>query len=225
MLIANLGSGVGLDLLNVLQNSNGQISRVDNYDINPKALSLGRQLAQHLMGKGSLLPDSVVHYHEKSLTKFSGPVHLAVMVSVICGVEDRLSSILLRKVFTQLESGGHLLVSAANRHMHKSSPLTAFLAQHVGSSADPHQSWGLNFRSRETLENLLKNSGFKAIEIYDDWNYPGIEELDDEILNGVDTLPSRILGHPHTGKPLTLPPPEIRSRREGYNWIAIAKKP
>jgi hypothetical protein len=147
------------------------------------------------------------------------------MVGVICGVDDQLAVILMNKVFKQLESGGRLLVTSSNERMRCDSPLNSFIIQHIGTPADPHQSWGLNFRSRETLENLLKNAGFKAIEIYDDWNYPGIEELDDEILNGVDTLPSRILGHPHTGKPLTLPPPEIRSRREGYNWIAIAKKP
>ncbi len=222
--IANLGSGVGLDLLNVLQNTNGHAVQVDNYDVNPAALDLGRHLADHLI-KEELLPPNSVHYHEKSLTKFSGPVHLAVMVGVICGVDDRLAGVLLKKVFNQLESGGRLLVSSSNEHMQNSSPLTAFLAQHVGTLKDPLLSWGLNFRSRETFENLLLATGFKAVEIYDDWNYPGIEELDDEILNSVDTLPSRIMGQPHSGFPLALPPEEIRNLRQGYNWIAIARKP
>ena len=222
--IANLGSGVGLDLLNLLQNANGHTIRVGNYDVNPAALDLGRQLADHLFEKGSLRPDSI-HYHEKSLTKFSGPAHLAVMVGVICGVDDRLASVLLKKVFSQLESGGRLLVTSSNERMRCDSPLGSFIIQHIGTPADPHQSWGLNFRSRETMENLLSNTGFKAIEIYDDWNYPGIEELDDEILNSVDTLPSRIMGQPHTGKPLVLPPEEIRNLRPGYNWIAIARRP
>ena len=222
--IANLGSGVGLDLLNVLQNANGHAVLVDNYDVNPAALELGRQLAGHLFEKGALRPDSV-HYHEKSLTKFSGPAHLAVMVGVICGVDDRLAGVLLKKVFSQLKSGGRLLVTSSNGRMRSDSPIHSFIIQHIGTPADPHQSWGLNFRSRETMENLLLAAGFKAIEIYDDWNYPGIEELDDEILNSVDTLPSRILGQPHTGKPLALPPEEIRNLRQGYNWIAIARKP
>ncbi len=222
--IANLGSGVGLDLLNVLQNANGHAVQVDNYDVNPAALELGRQLADHLFEKGALRPNSV-HYHEKSLTKFSGPVQLAVMVGVICGVDDRLAGVLLKKAFSQLESDGRLLVTSSNKHMQNSSPLTAFLAQHVGTPKDPLLSWGLNFRSRETFEKLLLAAGFKDIKIYDDWNYPGIEELDDEILNSVDTLPSRILGQPHTGFPLALPPEEIRNLRQGYNWIAIARKP
>ncbi len=145
--ISNLGSGVGLDLLNVLQNSNGHAVRVDNYDVNPAALNLGRKIADHLFVEGSLPHDSV-HYHEKSLTKFSGPTHLAVMVGVICGVDDRLAGVLLQKVFKQLESGGRLLVTSSNERMCCDSPLNSFIIQHIGTITDPHQSWGLNFRSR-----------------------------------------------------------------------------
>ena len=147
------------------------------------------------------------------------------MVGITCGVDNQLAGILLKKVFKQLEYGGRLLVTSSNERMRCESPIHSFIIQHIGTPSNPHQSWGLNFCSRKTLEKLLLNSSFKAIEIYDDWNYPGIEELDDEILNSVDTLPSRIMGHPHTGKPLALPPKEIRDLRQGYNWIAIARKP
>ena len=222
--IANLGSGVGLDLLQVLQNANGYTLRVVNYDINQAALNLGRHLAKQLAEEGRIAPESV-SYHATSLTRVSGPIHLAVMVGVICGVDDKLAAILLKKVFRQLEKGGRLLVTASNERMHNTSPLTAFLAQHVGTLDNPLLGWGLSFRSRETTKRLLKNAGFNVVGIYDDWNYPGIDELDDELLNSADPLPSRILGRPHDGKPLALPPEEIRKRREGYNWIAIGEKP
>ena len=147
------------------------------------------------------------------------------MVGVICGVDDSLAGILLNKVFKQLESGGRLLVTSSNERMRYDSPLNSFIIQHIGKPEDPHTSWGLNFRSRKTTESLLRNAGFNVVGIYDDWNYPGIEALDDEFLNSADPLPSRIFGRPHDGKPLALPPEEIRKRREGYNWIAIGEKP
>ncbi len=147
------------------------------------------------------------------------------MVGIICGVEDQLARVLLKKVFGQLESKGRLLVTSSNERMRCDSPLNSFIIQHIGTPTDPHQSWGLNFRTRAIMEKLLTSCSFKVVAIYDDWNYPGIEELDDDILYGVDTLPSRIMGHPHSGRPRILPYEEIRKQREGYNWIAIAEKP
>ena len=135
-----------------------------------------------------------------------------------------MASILLKKVFNQLETGGRLIVTSSNERMHNASPLGSFIIQHIGTPADPHQSWGLNCRSRKTMEKLLFTAGFADIEIYDDWNYPGIDDLDGDILYGIDTLPSKIMGNSCTGRPLALPSENLRKRREGYNWIAIAKK-
>jgi hypothetical protein len=57
--VANLGSGVGLDLLNVLQNFKGHAVRVDNYDVNPASLALGRRLVEHLCSEGLLPVDYI----------------------------------------------------------------------------------------------------------------------------------------------------------------------
>ena len=84
--IVNLGSGVGLDLLNALQQCKRHNIRVDNYDVNPTALNLGQQIANSLVKEG-MIKSNTVYYHRKSLTKFTGSVHLAVMVGIICGVD------------------------------------------------------------------------------------------------------------------------------------------
>jgi hypothetical protein len=116
------------------------------------------------------------------------------------------------------------IVSSSNINMLKEDPLGPFLVQHLGSPQNPFKSWGLNFRTMETMHTLLEKAGFDEIAIYDDANYPGQEGLSDEILHGVDPLPSAAIGGSSSRTPLNLPKTETLSRRVGYNWIAVAKK-
>lgn len=88
----------------------------------------------------------------------------------------------------------------------------------------PQKGWGLNFRTKESLFQLLTRAGFSDIQIYDDANYPGKDDLPDDVLYGVETLPSQALGHDHNSKPMSLPSKEVLDENIGYNWIAVATK-
>ena len=222
--ILNLGSGVGLDVINALLDNGNGVEKALNYDVNPVALDCGRQLAENLVDKGRL-PAGVVEYRRQSLMKCREQGHLALLVGIVCGLEDRMAVTVLRRVYRMLPPGGRILLTSSNQRMLNGSPLGSFIIQHLGSDADPRRSWGLNCRSREAMHGLLAGAGFEKIDIYDDHHYPGRDDLTDDIFWGVDTMPSRILGHRHDGRPLALPPEEIRRRREGYNWLAVAEKP
>ncbi len=52
--ILNLGSGIGLDIINVLQKNQDKVGRVDNYDTNRLAVHLGRHLTAELEGEGAV---------------------------------------------------------------------------------------------------------------------------------------------------------------------------
>ncbi|MDZ7700104.1 MAG: hypothetical protein U5R49_25315 [Deltaproteobacteria bacterium] len=67
-------------------------------------------------------------------------------------------------------------------------------------------------------------AGFNEIAIYDDANYPGREALPQEILYGIDPLPSVVANGKAKPVALVLPNTETLSRRIGYNWIAVARK-
>jgi len=108
--------------------------------------------------------------------------------------------------------------------MRNRDPLASFRIQHIGTRENPKKGWGLNFRTKETLFQLLTQAGFSDIQIYDDANYPGKDDLPDDVLYGVETLPSQALGHDHNGKPMSLPSKEVLDQNIGYNWIAVATK-
>ncbi len=183
-------------------------------------------MTAELEGEGAV-PKDVVNYHSQSLMKVSAQeqCHLAVLVGIICGLEDRVAETVLQRSISYLEKGGQIVVTSSNEMMHCNSPLACFLIQHVGQSGKPEESWGLNFRSRGQMEELLAKVGCEYIMIYDDYSFPGHEQMPEELFWGVDCLPSTVLGHQHSSsRPLALPSAERRQRREGYNWIAIGRK-
>jgi hypothetical protein len=222
--ILNLGSGVGLDMINALFQARDGVEKVINLDVNQVALDCGRRLTASLVSE-NLLPADVVEYRRQSLMHCQEQGHLAIMVGIICGLEDTAALKVLRRVYSMIHAGGRLVITSSNEKMRSHSPLSSFLIQHIGSSDAPFSSWGLNYHSREGMRELFENVGFHDIQIYDDHYYPGRDSLPDSLAWGVDTLPSRILGRPHDGLPMVLPPVEIRHRREGYNWLAVATKP
>ncbi|MFO7984423.1 MAG: hypothetical protein R6U38_01055 [Desulfatiglandaceae bacterium] len=221
--VKNLGSGVGLDMLNAAAQEDGQIASLLNYDTDNEAVLLGERVTWHLE-KAQLLEPGVVEFIPRTLTKSVEPADLIVKIGVICGLQDPIAQMLLTGDYNMLNDGGKLVISSSNENMRDRDPLASFLIQHIGTREDPKKGWGLNFRTKETLFELLSNAGFSDIQIYDDSNYPGKEDLPDEVLYGVETLPSQALGHAHDGKPIRLPPREVLDQTIGYNWIAVATK-
>lgn len=221
--VLNLGSGVDLDAINALFEVWEGVEKVFNLDVNQVALDCGSRLVASLVSEGLLSAD-IVEYRRQSLMRCREQGHLAIIVGIICGLEDDAALTVLRRVHGMVHAGGRLVITSSNERMRSHSPLCSFLIQHIGSSSDPVRSWGLNYRTRESMQDLLHNAGFRDLCIYDDHHYPGRDDLPESLAWGVDTLPSRLLGHGHTGLPLALPPDQIRRRREGYNWLAVATK-
>ncbi|MDZ7700095.1 MAG: hypothetical protein U5R49_25270 [Deltaproteobacteria bacterium] len=221
--VKNLGSGVGLDTLHAAVKADGKVARVINYDTDHAAVDLGEKTVKYLEAEGYLKTDTV-NYFRKSLTKSVETADLIIQIGVICGLHDPVAQMLIAGDYKQLNEGGKLIISSSNEEMRDRDPLGSFLIQHIGTREDAKKGWGLNFRKRETLFQLLSNAGFSDIRIYDDSNYPGKEDLPEEVLYGVETLPSQALGHDHNGKPIRLPPKDVLNQNIGYNWIAVATK-
>jgi hypothetical protein len=224
LMLKNMGSGVGLDVINATKGQNGRVGKVLNYDTNTGAIQLGRQIVAYLENQTDELRPGVIEFVEKSMTKSDEPADVIIMVGVICGLQDFAAQYLLTQAYNQLNEGGSLIVSSSNHHMEKTDALASFLIQHLGTKEDASRGWSLNFRTKEKMEQILRDAGFDEIEIYSDTEYPGKAALPDEILYGVDSLPAKALGYPHSEMPLNLPPREILERGIAYNWIAVATK-
>ena len=223
LVVKNLGCGVGLDTLHAAVVSDGKISQVINYDTNGDAIGLGKKAVDFLETSNQIDSD-VVQYIPKSLTKSFEPADLIVKIGVICGLQDPVAQMLIAGDYKQLTEDGKLIVSSSNEEMRARNPLGSFLIQHIGTREHLKKGWGLNFRTKEILFQLLTQAGFSDIQIYDDANYPGKDALPDEILYGVETLPAKALGYDHPGAPLGLPPKDVLDQNIGYNWIAVATK-
>lgn len=224
IVVMNLGSGVGLDAANAVRKTDVLIDSVLNYDIDKDAVDLGVQLAAWLERRGEV-PPGVIQYKAKSFASCRDKAHLVILVGVICGMTDAAArDKVLPFVHSRLEDGARLVVSSSNVNMREADPLFSFLIQHVGTPTHPHGGWGLNFRTRETMHDILAAAGFRDIAIYDDADYPGRDALSPAVLSGVDPVLSEALGRRPAAAPISLPPHEVLARRTGYNWIAVAGK-
>ncbi len=222
--IKNLGSGVGLDVIHAVMAENGRVGKVLNYGTNTAAVALGRKIVHYLEQKTAFLRPGIIGYIEKSMTKSDESADVIVMIGVFCGLQDFAAQFLSENAYRQLNKGGALIVSSSNANIEKTDPLASFLIQHIGTKTQSAKSWSLNFRTQEAMEKLLRDAGFKDIEIYSDTEYPGKSALPGEILYGVDSLPAKALGYAQLEKPLNLPSKEVLERGIAYNWIAVATK-
>lgn len=222
LVIKNLGSGVGLDAINALRNTDETVEKVINYDTNAESILLGREITAYLE-KQKEIRKGVIQYYEKDFMESKEPADIIIRVGIICGLRNKFAERLLSKDHKQLNSGGKLIVSSSNHYMRSTDPLSNFLIQHIGTRENPFHGWGLNFRTKESMYDILDNAGFKDIQIYDDANYPGKEKLSENILYSVDSLPAKVKGFNQIS-PLRIPQKDTLDRGIGYNWIAIGTK-
>jgi hypothetical protein len=224
VVVKNLGSGVGLDTMRAAVTQKNEVSTVLNYDIAAPAIDLGETIARYLEEKNEL-KKGVVKFLKKKFSESIEPADLIVYVGVICGLNDEFAiQYVLKSGYEQLRSGGKAVICSSNCNMKDADPLASFLIQHIGSREDPAKPWSLNFRTRETMEKVVRATGFREVEIYDDSNYPRIEDLEPSVLYGVERLPAQSKGFSEHYEPLRLPAKEKLDERIGYNWIAVATK-
>lgn len=226
LIIKNMGSGMGISTLNAIKNNSDiGLEEVLNYDIDASAISLGTKYKRYLEDREELEKDKV-KFHAKSMTKNRNPkADLINMIGIICGLKNKAARTLLRQAYSSLGKNGEIIVSSSNKYMLNEDPLSSFLAQHIGDIQDPENSWGLNCREKNTIYELLEYSGFRDINVYDDANYPGREELSENIPR-VDRGPS-LAFFGDRGKEDSeeyFPSEEVLNERIGYNWIATARK-
>ncbi len=221
--ILNLGSGIGLDTLSLLQTSPEKIGRILNFDNSPEATQMGRRLALSL-ARRRIIPAGRVEYLPHSLAQCREKGHLVLLAGVICELDDPAARAVLRRVHRMLPAGGRLLLSTLNHNLAQRSPLSTFLLRHLGSNLDPAAGMKSRGRSRKALNSLLAEAGFRELTIYDDLNFPGRAGLAAEVLWGVDPLAATGFGLPPQDHSPACSFDEVSRQREGCNWLAVVER-
>ena len=223
IIINNMGSGTGLDILNVLCNiDNKYIQNVYNYDINYNAIELGLNITSLLENK-KLIKPGIVKYVTQSYTKSSEKVDLIIKIGIICGLTNEFAIKSLTIDNSYLNSEGMIIVSSSNTNMECFDPFPSFLIQHIGTKDDPFQGWGLNFRTDVKMKEILTKSGYSEISLYSDTNFPGLSNLSEDLLLGIDDLPAKLFGYKNRS-PINLPSKEILNQKNSFHWLAVASK-
>ena len=231
VIIYDLGSGMGLDTMHALEQINPDlVERVLNFDTNQDAILRGEKIRDYLVNEGRIKKD-VIKFYNHTLTKphevSKGKAGIVKKIGVVCGLKNPIAQGIFNIAAANLIPGGESISSSSNFNMLYTDPLPSFLIQNIGSSKDTSRSWGLTCRREEIMRDLITNAGLNVQHIYDDANFPGREDIEEEIRSGIDTLVEEALfpGKPNPYKSFfDFPPREVLDKKIGYNWLAIGLK-
>jgi hypothetical protein len=156
LLVDNIGSGVGRDMINVVFQNPDIKNKLHVRQIDPdsEALNLSRKIAYELGVVESF------SFHENSLSSIdSVNADVVLLIGMLCPLNLRHSSIVLRQVKRLCNSNNGLLIfSTATHNMVIDDPLTDSLMRLCG--------WNMSFKTESDSTKLAESLGLKIIEVF-----------------------------------------------------------
>ena len=160
LLIENIGSGAGREMVNVLKSNPNLISRVKirNIDSDPEAIAISRFLADH-----NNLNNCFEHIPDKfeNITKRNADIIL--LIGVLCPLSISLSKRIVSELHNFLKIGGLLIFSTALNKMCYDDPFLDFLMRFHG--------WNMSYKTVDESISIATDSGFELIDIFYDEPY------------------------------------------------------
>jgi len=150
ILIGNLGSGPGRDVINTLCHYR-HISNVKavNIDKDGKALERGKRMA---MAKGI---DHLVEFVETDFLRYrpARKFDILLLIGVLCPLEIKSCITYLKVLKKLLAENGCLIVSNSSKKMLEEDPFTCYL---MGWTAN----WRLVYKDEEELRKIYQEAGY-----------------------------------------------------------------
>jgi SAM-dependent methyltransferase len=151
VLIANLGSGPGRDMIDVLEKRYKDASNVKvvNIDKDITALRKGRRIAE--IRKVSHLIDFV----QASFTRYEPKekFDVLILVGVLCPLKTEICTELLRTIRNLLKPGGCLIASNVAKSMFQDDPFACYIMNFVAD-------WKFVYKDEKELKSIFEKSGF-----------------------------------------------------------------
>lgn len=150
VLIGNLGSGPGRDVIDTLYRykHSGNVKAV-YVDKDLKSLERGQRIAIN-KGIGHLIefvPKDFLHY--KPAQKFD----IALMIGILCPLAGETCTKYLRIVKHLLKPGGCLIASNASVKMSQEDPFTRFIMEWTAN-------WKLVYKTEEEIRRIFEENGY-----------------------------------------------------------------
>ena len=150
ILIGNLGSGPGRDIINTLYYYKDTfLIRAVNIDKDKKALERGERMAagRDISQLVEFVQDDFLRY--KSTEKFD----IALLIGVLCPSTPNICVKYLKIIKPLLKPNGCLIASNASKKMQAEDPFTCMIMEWTAN-------WKLNFKDESDLRQIFKEAGY-----------------------------------------------------------------
>lgn len=150
VLIGNLGSGPGRDIINILYHyRNASNIRAIHIDKDNVALERGKRMAKN---KGV---SHLIEFVQGNFLKYNPPkkFDILLLIGILCPLETETCVNCLKMIKRLLKEDGCLIVSNVAKKMLREDPFTYFLMARIGN-------WKLVFKNVEELKQIFTEAGY-----------------------------------------------------------------
>jgi len=160
ILIDNVGSGPGRDMIGVLKRNPeiAKIVHVRNIDIDKSALDLGEKLVQELG-----LSDSFSFIAKPFNEIEPREADIILLIGILCPLKMRICRSILKGLRPYTRQGGHVVYSTAQTRMVEEDPLTDYIMRFTG--------FHLDYKTDKEAMDLASITGWKPIGQFFDEPY------------------------------------------------------
>lgn len=151
VLIGNLGSGPGRDIINVFSTHYRNVSNLKavSIDKDVNAIRRGR-----IMAKVQKV-DHLIDFCEGNFFKYDSPdkFDILMLIGVLCPLDAETCVDILKTAKRFLKKGGCLIASNVTKKMEKEDPFAYFIMKWLAN-------WGLVFKDEEELRKIYEKAGY-----------------------------------------------------------------
>jgi len=150
VLICNLGSGPGRDIINILYHyRNASNVRAIHIDKDKVALERGKRIAKNKR------VSHLIEFIQGNFLKYNPPkkFDILLLIGILCPLEIETCVNCLRMIKKLLKEDGCLIAGNAAKKMFREDPFTYFLMARIGN-------WKLVFKNVEELKQIFREGGY-----------------------------------------------------------------
>jgi len=159
VLIGNMGSGPGRDVINVLSAKYRNASNIQSIHIDKDINALKRG---KIMTKVQKI-DHLVKFIQENFLNYnpSQKFDILVLIGILCPLDAETSITILKTIKIFIKGGGCLIASNVTKQMEKEDPFAYFIMKWMAD-------WKLVFKDEEELKLIYEKAGYKWKEGFRD---------------------------------------------------------
>jgi len=148
VLIGNLGSGPGGDVIDVLARDGITNVRAIHLDKDEKALERGKRVAEDKGVAG------LIEFVKGDFMRYNPPekFDIILLIGILCPLSIEHSILVLKTIKGMLKKGGYILVSNSTSRMKKEDPFTCFIMEWTSD-------WRLVYKDEPEMKKIIREAG------------------------------------------------------------------